>query len=75
MENSIDSIVMLNDVSEIEHHSIESSCPYRKLHSHISMQREALSSYKQYDRLLLHARLPKALHVGYLRSGFEYFPS
>ena len=61
MENCLDSIVVLNDVSEAEHHPVERSTRYRKLHSHISKQREALFRYKQNDRLFLHQRLPRAL--------------
>ena len=62
MENCLDTIVVLNDASEAEHHPVERASRYRKLDSHISMQREALFRYKQYDRLFLHPRLPKALH-------------
>ena len=49
MENCLDPIVVLNDASEIEHHPVERPNCYRKLDSHISMQREALFRYKCYD--------------------------
>ena len=46
MENCLDIIVMLNGGIETEHHSAEGPSRYRKLDSHISMQRKALSRYK-----------------------------
>ena len=42
MENSIDTIVVLNDASEVEHHRVERPNRDQKFHSHILMQREAL---------------------------------
>ena len=63
MENClVDTIVVSkDDVNEVEHHPVERSDRYRKLDSHISMQRQALFRYKQYDRMFLHSRLPKTL--------------
>ena len=42
MENSIDTIVVLNDASVAWCHPIERPGRYQKFHSHILMQREAL---------------------------------
>ena len=45
-ENCPDAIVVLNSVSEAKHHPVEIPCHYRKLDTHISMQREAVFRYR-----------------------------
>ena len=52
MENYLDSIVLLNDVNEVEHHPVERPSRYRKLHFHISMQQEDI------DTISLHPESP-----------------
>ena len=61
MENSIDTIQVLNDASVAWHHPVKRPSRDQKFHSHILMQREAPFCYKQYDRLFLHRESPKAL--------------
>ena len=42
MENSLDTIQLLNDTSELEHHPVQGATRHQKFHSHILMQGEAL---------------------------------
>ena len=51
MENSMDTIQVLNDASEAWHYPVERPSRYRKIHSPILKQQEALFRYKQCDRL------------------------
>ena len=46
MENYLDIIILLYEVSEAEHYPNERPGRYQKLDSHISMLREALFLYK-----------------------------
>ena len=59
MENCLDTIVVLNDASETEHHPVEKPSRYQKPDSHISMQQEALFRYKQHNRLFLYPHSKK----------------